>query len=242
MMASGPRSSVEIRAHLVDELNAALRRPGMYGGEIALRLLLDLLAYAEHQEQAWATEQQSMRARGALNALGARGALEALLPGEEEGAVASLYAEFIHERGWLHADRILSATEYAAMHRQLNGWGDRDRTLSEVLETFGPPSVPFGATNPRYGKTLGYLTERAGAPMVFFHLWNGTASAPGAGTEPAGPLVYDEPILLAIRHGTGALSDTFAFTPQGRRRRPGEPCGPYGLTGRPRGTQGGGAD
>ncbi|MDP4502035.1 hypothetical protein [Nonomuraea turcica] len=35
----GPRSSAEIRAYLKAQLNEALRRPGMFGGEIALRLL-----------------------------------------------------------------------------------------------------------------------------------------------------------------------------------------------------------
>jgi hypothetical protein len=40
-----------------------------------------------------------------------------------------------------------------------------------------PPSVLCGGTNPLYGKTLGYLTEAPEEPMVFFHLWNGTAAA-----------------------------------------------------------------
>jgi len=214
MTVSGPRSSAEIRAHLVEVFNVALRRPGMFGGEIALRLVLDQLAYAERQEQAWADEQRALQARGAFNALGVREALNALLPGEE-GAVASVYAEFVHARGWLRADRVLSAADYKVMHRQ-SVCGDQDRTLSEVLETYGPPSVLFGSTNPLYGKTLGYLTEQADAPMIFFHLWNGT----DPDVEPTWPPIYDEPILLAIRHGIGAFSDTFAFTPRGRQRRP----------------------
>ncbi|WP_174361945.1 hypothetical protein [Nocardia brevicatena] len=51
--SSGPRSATEIRDYLVGRLNSALRRPGMFGGEIALRLLLDHLVYAEHQDHAW---------------------------------------------------------------------------------------------------------------------------------------------------------------------------------------------
>jgi hypothetical protein len=35
----GPRSSAEIRAYLKTRLNQALRRPGMFGGEMALRPL-----------------------------------------------------------------------------------------------------------------------------------------------------------------------------------------------------------
>ncbi|WP_433359010.1 hypothetical protein [Streptosporangium sp. CA-115845] len=87
-----------------------------------------------------------MRERGAFNALGARGALTTLLPGEEEGAVASVYAEFVHARGWLHADRVLSAADYETMRRRLDGWSVWDRTLSQVLETFGPAA---GRAGPR---------------------------------------------------------------------------------------------
>ena len=48
----GPRSPSEIRGYLVDRLNQALRRPGMFGGEMALRLILDHLVYAERQDEA----------------------------------------------------------------------------------------------------------------------------------------------------------------------------------------------
>lgn len=53
--------------------------------------------------------------------------------------------------------------------------------------------------------------------MLFFHLWNGT----GPNTEPAWPPIYSEPVLLAVRRGTGPFRDTFAFTPEGKKRRPG---------------------
>ncbi|GAA2438491.1 hypothetical protein GCM10010191_62120 [Actinomadura vinacea] len=36
--SGGLASATEIRAHLIDEMNLALRRPGMYGGEPALTL------------------------------------------------------------------------------------------------------------------------------------------------------------------------------------------------------------
>lgn len=42
----GARSCAEIRSHLKDRLNQALRRPGMFGGETALRLIFDHLAHA----------------------------------------------------------------------------------------------------------------------------------------------------------------------------------------------------
>ncbi|MED7931837.1 hypothetical protein SMD20_46985 [Nonomuraea sp. LP-02] len=76
----GPRSSTEIRTYLKGRLNQALRRPGMFGGETALRLLFDHLAYAERQETEWARALQSLEARGAFNSLGVTGALATVLP------------------------------------------------------------------------------------------------------------------------------------------------------------------
>ena len=43
----GLRPAAEIRDYLVDQLNLTLHRPGMYGGETAIRLVLGHLGYAE---------------------------------------------------------------------------------------------------------------------------------------------------------------------------------------------------
>jgi len=39
-------SAGDVRNYLVAELNATLRWPGMYGGEMAMRLYLDAVAFA----------------------------------------------------------------------------------------------------------------------------------------------------------------------------------------------------
>lgn len=210
------RPSTEIHDYLVGQLNMALRRLGMFGGEIALRLILDHLVYAERQEEAWAKEQQAMKSRGAFTSTGVTGAFRALVPGAYEYGVASVYAEFVRAHGWLEADRVLTADEYESIRQELSIWVAQDRVLSEVLERFGAPSVLFGSSNPLYGKTLGYLTEQVEEPMLFFHLWNGTA--PDA--ESTWPPAHSEPVLLAIRCGTGPFRDTFTFTPEGKKRRP----------------------
>ncbi|OUC91220.1 hypothetical protein [Streptosporangium minutum] len=214
--SSGPRSRSEIRDYLVDRLNHALRRPEMFGGETALLLLLDHLVYAERQDEAWAEERQAMESRGAFTPTGVTGAFRALVPGAYQCGVASVYAEFVRARGWLQADRVLTADEHESMRQKLSTWVAQDRVLSEVLETFGPPSVLFGGNNPLYGKTLGYLTDQAKEPMLFFHLWNGTDPE----AESTWPPIYDEPVLLAVRYGTGPFRDTFTFTPEGHKRRP----------------------
>lgn len=85
----------------------------------------------------------------------------------------------------------------------------------DIVAEYGPPSVLFGGTNPLFGKTLGYLTEAPGEPMVFFHLWNGTDAESGQPWPPE----HAEPLLTAVRHGDAAFADTFTFTPEGQRRR-----------------------
>ncbi|MEV4745841.1 hypothetical protein ACFQVD_03275 [Streptosporangium amethystogenes subsp. fukuiense] len=183
---------------------------------MALQLLLDHLVYVERQDEAWTEERQALESRGTLTSIGVTGAFRALVPGDYEYGVASVYAEFVRARGWLEADRVLTADEHESMRQKLSTWVAQDRLLSEVLETFGPPSVLFGGNNPLYGKTLGYLTEQAKKPMLFFHLWNGTDLE----AESTWPPIYGEPILLAVRCGKGPFRDTFTFTPEGKKRRP----------------------
>ncbi len=70
-------------------------------------------------------------------------------------------------------------------------------------------------------RRLGFLPAvllTAEEPMVSFDLWNG--SAPGA--EQSWPSEHEEPLLLAVRFGTGPFRQTFTFTPEGRRRLPAE--------------------
>ncbi|MGA5761913.1 hypothetical protein [Nonomuraea bangladeshensis] len=212
----GPRSSAEIRIYLKGQLNQALRRLGMFGGETSLRLLFDHLAYAEHQETEWAQAIQSLERRGAFNSLGVTGALATVLPDRCDHGVASIYAEPAHDRGWLQADRTLTTEDHASLRRRAAAWAAHDRTLSEVREEFGPPSVLLGGANPFYGKTFAYLTEQATEPIIFFHFWNGCSDE----TKTTGRPIYDEPVLLAVRYGRGAFEDTFTFTPEGSRRRP----------------------
>ncbi|WP_236710778.1 hypothetical protein [Streptomyces sp. 150FB] len=90
-----------------------------------------------------------------------------------------------------------------------------DRVWADVVDEFGAPSLLFGGTNPLYGKTLAYLGEEPEQPMVAFHLWNG--STPGTGSS--WPPEHEEPLLLAVRSEGGDFRQSFAFTPEGERRR-----------------------
>jgi hypothetical protein len=213
----GLRSAPEIRDYLVRQMNLALRHPEMAGGETSIRLIIDHLLHTERSDEAWAEQARSLESRGAWTSAGVSGAFRKLIAGRYDSGTASVYSEFARARGWLEADRDLTAGEYDHMRTQIPAWTAHDHTLSDPTSAFGSPSVLLGGGNPRYGKTLGYLTARPDTPMIFFHLWNG--ADPGAGR--AWPPRYDEAVLLAVRCGTGDFTASFTFTPEGEKRRPG---------------------
>lgn len=213
-----------MHSFLVEQLNSALRRPGIFSQhDAALRMLVDHLLFVERQPEVWAEEQRSWASRGAGSSTGLGGMFEELMPGGyDQNCVASVYAEFAHRRGWLRPDRLLPADEHHALRARVRPWAQTDRSWADVLAEFGPPSILCGGTSPLYSKTLGYLGEDREEPMVFFHLWNGGTPA----AESAWPKL-DEPVLLAVRFADAPFDEAFTFTPEGQRRRPepGSLCG-----------------
>ncbi|GAB3143164.1 hypothetical protein GCM10027290_19090 [Micromonospora sonneratiae] len=111
----------------------------------------------------------------------------------------------------------MSEAEFRQLHTDVDEWVTQDRTLSEVIETFGPPSLRIGGTNPFYPRTLAYTTTEPGHNLICFHLWNAFANIP-AGTGLQG--VHPEPVLLAVRHRPGTFPDSFSFTPEGLHHKP----------------------
>lgn len=206
----------EIHDHLIDQLNLALRRPGMYGGEVAFRILIDHLLFVERQPEAWDQQKQRWEEQELWTPIGPGGAFQDVFPAQGDCyEVASVYADFARLRGWLKPDRVLTAEDYESLTGRVRGWAAADRTWADVTAEFGPPSVLFGGNNPLYGKTLSYLAEDPQQSAVVFHLWNG--SEPGA--EPWPPR-HVQPLLLAVRFGGGSFLGSLTFTPEGERRNP----------------------
>ncbi|MDT7843063.1 hypothetical protein [Streptomyces justiciae] len=210
-------SADEMHAYLVDQLNHALRRPGMFGGEIAILMLLDHLLFMEGQlECRWEAVREPLRERGASTAIGVKGVFRELIRGRDEHDVASVYAEFAHQRRWLHADRLLDARTHESLMGRASEWAAQDRQWPDVVAEFGEPSILFGGTNPRYGKTLAYVSEDPGHPLVFFHLWNGDLDEASPTWKPS----YEQPVLWAVRLGDRPFQESFTFTPTWPRLRP----------------------
>ncbi|MFC4016617.1 hypothetical protein ACFOW4_01440 [Micromonospora sp. GCM10011542] len=220
-MSSGEDSKFvlsEARGHHLAQVNGVLRRPGMYGrDEMAERLLLEAMAAVDGSLARWRTECEGLREREAFAPTGVMGAYSYILPADAlRDATASVYAEIAHRLGWLELDRALSEAESHHLSTDVGGWVTQDRTLSEVVETFGPPSLWIGGTNPFYPKTLAYTAADPDHNLICFHLWNAFAGT-ATGTELRG--VHPEPVVLAVRHRPGAFPDSFSFTPEGLHRR-----------------------
>ena len=151
-------------------------------------------------------------------AMGVTGVYESILPaGAVRDATASVYAEIAHRLGRLELDRALSEAEFRQLGTDVGEWLAQDRTLSEVIETFGSPSLWIGGTDPFRPTTLAYARADPGNDLICFHLWNAFASIPGE-TEPRG--VHPEPVVPAVRHRPGPVPDSLSFTPEGLLRRP----------------------
>ncbi|WP_037826127.1 hypothetical protein [Streptomyces sp. NRRL B-1347] len=213
--SSSLASADEIHAYLVEEMNHALRRPGMYGYEGALRMVLDHLLFVEGQPEARAEQEKVWEEGGAWSSTGVTGAIRRYLPDRSRDGMASVYGEFARRRGWLRPERVLTADEYRALRGRVRAWAGADRVWGDVVDAFGEPSVLFGGTSPLYGKTLSYLTEDPDEPMVSFHLWNGTTPD----TDSSWPPEHEQPLLLAVRLEGGVFSESFTFTPEGERQR-----------------------
>ncbi|WBB68117.1 hypothetical protein [Micromonospora sp. WMMD812] len=209
--AAGPaRTAAEIHAHLRQHVDHALRRPGMYGGEVALVPLFHLLAFAEGIDGDWEREREAWRRRDVLLPTGVSGAFGYVLPdgARDHCAVASVYAEFAHRVGWLPLDRRLARDEHDDLVSSVPTWVTEDRTSADVAARFGPPSALLGGSHPSFPETLLYASD-ADVPPTAFHLWNSPVDTP-----------FPQPVLLAARIGGVLFDRALHFTPEGRARRP----------------------
>lgn len=204
------RTVEQVREYLFTQINSALRRPGLFGGEIALRIYFDAMAFTDDREQVWSEEQDSLRARRAFLSTGVRGAFESLWGAGTDDMAASVYAEFAHRHGWLRLDRILSRDGYDKLIGANKAWCERDRTLGQTLGMFGPPSVYCGGTNPYFPKTLVYATGHPQDSLLCFHFWNEFLHLRTDQTA-----LYGEPMLLAVRGEGSDFADSFTLTPVG---------------------------
>jgi hypothetical protein len=183
------------RVNVLDEFNAAVRRPDAHGGLAGLPLLLDALAQDEARPDGtrWIVDDNARLGMAAL--------LRYCFPQPEIHVVAAEYGAAAYERGWLRLDRALRTDEYTSLVETAEGWAETDHTFDDVLHVYGRPSAIFGDQDPRSAKTLGYASGDRTAPLAVFHFGE-------AGDAPSAR-------LLAFRSGDDMFGASMGFTPFG---------------------------
>ncbi|MFC9429597.1 hypothetical protein [Streptomyces sp. NPDC056987] len=96
--------------HLIDQLNLTLRRPGMFGGEVAFQVLINHLLFVERQPEAWAELKQGWQERGLWTSTGPTGAFRAVFPFQVDCCeVASVYGvTTLREDDFFHNRQVVS--------------------------------------------------------------------------------------------------------------------------------------
>ena len=88
--AEASRTAGDIRDYLLQQLNFALRRPGMFGAEMALRLYCDAIAFIDRGELQLAEDLRALQSREAFVSTGVTGAVERVLGYGAEDVMASV--------------------------------------------------------------------------------------------------------------------------------------------------------
>lgn len=136
----------DLREYLLTQFNQALRRLGMYGGEDALLLLADALAFADACQPEWNETMAQLRAHGAATSARVRGAFQRLWGDQgpnPHDAVASIYAEVALPRGWVTLDHALDRRGYDELDQSSARWADRARrpASSDLPPPVEPPAA-----------------------------------------------------------------------------------------------------
>jgi hypothetical protein len=210
MMSTPLPSSASIREYVLENLNHALRRPGMFRGETGLVLYLDIVGFAFGNSNILRRFQDKRHAQKAFDPHdGVSGAFRRLWAAADDHMVASIYAEEARLQGWLRPGRWLQEAEYNRIAGMIDSWCASDRTLAASADELGLPSLCSGPTTGRWPVTLIFATENLADPMISFYFWNELKSA--------GRWLYDQPVLLGARREAASFPSSFTLTPTGRR-------------------------
>ncbi|MFF2083353.1 hypothetical protein ACFVVM_06235 [Nocardia sp. NPDC058176] len=207
------RSPKELKQQWLTELVWLFARPEMYacsGREmqsVVDRRLQDLCFLDDRDDD----HTRIREAVSSFGKLGVDGPFAAIF-GEEHrytAEVASVYAEFYHQLGYLPVDRLLSPAEWSPLLRLPEWVADRDFRRSEVEATFGPPSLRVGK------RLLCYAPADAGR-WVFFDCWGDLPRRyePGQGCFTGG---FDtDPLVRDIRIPAASFEDGLILTLYGK--------------------------
>jgi hypothetical protein len=190
------RSVDEIWARSQSRLNAALRRPGMYGGQVVLvEMLLDL-AWADRKEEELVRWGARLVERSMWTSTGVVGAFERLVPGlNAENGATSVFADIALSLHWLELDGDLAAPDYWRMRNDSERLiAGTDIAVEGIVELYGEPVISIGGSR---GRALGYVDSSGNHPIIWFYESNADDS------------------IACRRVGSSSFADDVLFTPSG---------------------------
>lgn len=206
------RTAEEIRERLLGTLDAAVRRPLMYGGadacvQIVLWNLVDALCFIDERDAEAAAIRDNLARRGLFCSTGIVGAFRGRIRNVDDfsSEVASVWAELADRFGYLKLARRLEAGEWRRLRAGLRCLCQTtDLTARDVRERFGEPSLVSLSV-------YSYAPREPGAQWVHFDFF-----------DPGG--TYGRRAEYRLRDArlpASTLSRSLVFTPFGARfRRP----------------------
>ena len=194
------RPGREIRERQREIINASLRRPGMYGGQLVLMHALQDLAWSHRRERDLARFGENLVERSMWTSTGFVGAFERLIPAiDANAAAASVFADAARDFGWLVDDRGLDGGSYWRIVNGASALLREDVDLDGVVAALGQPTITIGGSR---GGAVGFAGPERNQPFVWFHAADANRN-----------------VLCSRRGGSEPFVDSVVFTPLGESLR-----------------------
>ena len=193
----------------------------MVGGETSILHRLESIAFADGREREWNEQLDAMKRDGAFTSSGVEGAFHYATGRTDHKQAASVYGLIAYKMGWLDRNgefpvqRVLASSEFDQLMQSLDSdFYDNERTNSQVIDSFGPPSLRWG-TNDYYPCTLLYIDDSPEIRFCYFDCWaEWKLDAQGVSI----PMKYGEkPIVTNTRTPADVFVNQFEFTSFGKR-------------------------
>jgi hypothetical protein len=160
------RSIDEVRERLIDLIEHALKRPGMWGNDSGIQQVFEselrLLSLIDPCEQEKGRERRGVYWHHPLGIIGELAGQHLNWP-DYKNEVVSVYAQLVHSLGYWRPARLLEASESQMLRASLDApFFERDWSESEILAKFGEPSFTTGG---------GFTLVHANAPADTEKRW-----------------------------------------------------------------------
>jgi hypothetical protein len=205
-----------MRARLIEQVTQMLHRAGMYTAhdqdfEIICKMRLEDLRFLDGLPE---PTRDDLGLSDKYRSGGIPGPFRETFGDEARyyNEVASVYAEIFHHYGYLTVDRLVPDEPWSTLLAAADSaYTGRDTRLSEIIETFGPPSF-------KIHKYVHCYAPESGTGWAFFDGFSYTPDDHGAPETPFRGYPSD-PVLRSIRLPGPDFEESLRLTRQGKALR-----------------------